>query len=295
MQSVMQLCLGMGEVNTIALRAQLSLCAGGNKWAPLNIILDIECMLPSDDWSLVYWASGSRGLVVGTIEPATGQLYSHILAQAPTPESGLFANRRGRPIPIAVGHATAIDICKSTNKLWVGTENGLMGSVYVFDLPDMKTNNYIHLQDAALTVKAINDMESEERKHWVLVGLANGTVILFLGESQGKVLDNPLQGPRKIKVSPSKNPCLSIQLWNKSQVWCASGSVMEEYNLDGLRHVKQYQCLPPGADKEGTVRVDVIMLAAVSRRGIWTVARRSTVLRFWEKEKGDLKASFNVQ
>ena len=291
----MQLCLGMGEISITSLRARLSLCAGGNTWAPLNLTLDIECMLPSDDFSLIYWASGSRGLVVGTIEPTTGRLYSHILAQAPTPESGLFANRRGRPIPIAVGHATSIDICRATNKLWVGTENGLMGSVYVFDLPDMKTNDYIHLQDAVLTVKAINDKESEEKRCWVLVGLANGTIILFLGESQGKVLDNPLQGPRRIKLSPSKNPCLSIQLWDKSQVWCASGSVMEQYSLDNLDHVKQYQCLPPGADREGMVRVDVIMLAAVSRRGLWTVARRSTVLRFWEKEHGELKASFNVQ
>ena len=35
------------------------------------------------------------------------------------------ANRCGKPIPIAVGHATAIT---HTKQLWVGTENGFMGS-----------------------------------------------------------------------------------------------------------------------------------------------------------------------
>ena len=141
MQSVMDECVlnpPSNQATATLLAPRFTLCAGANYWSPLRILVNIECMTCSEDASMVYWASGSRGLITGSLEPSTGNLSSSILQEAPTPESGLFANRRGKPIPIAVGRATTLALVHATQQLWVGTENGLMGSVYVFNLPDMR-------------------------------------------------------------------------------------------------------------------------------------------------------------
>lgn len=307
MQSVVKLCVSMEDISFQLLRTKLSLCAGGYTWGPMKLNLDVECLLSSNDSSLVYWASGSRGLVVGNVDPSsTGELYSHILAENPTPESGLFANRRGRPVPIYVGHATAVALSKAQNKLWVGTENGLMGSVYVFDLPDMKSHHYIHLQDAVLSLQVINDDGGEqpgsgELQHRALVGLANGSIILFYGIHQGKVLDNPLHGPRKVIVSNEKKPCLSIELTQDGRIWCSCGNGLEIFDLHSLQPVRRHSCqyLAEGEKERrqpgGRVKGDVITLMVVSKRGVWTVARRSSVLCLWETTTGQLKASLDIK
>ena len=300
LQSIINLCVDVGEITIDMIRARLSLCAGEDTWAPLKLTLDIECLLTNKDSSLVYWASGSRGLVVGTINPTDGELYRHILAEAPTPESGLFANRRGKPIPIAVGHATAIDVCFAANQLWVGTENGLMGSVYVFDLPDMKSHHYIHLQDAVLSLKVVNDRlhvtDGDDRQHHVLVGLANGTIILFMGRAGGQPLKNPLQGPRKVIVTTDRKPCLSIEMTSSGHFWCGCGSTIEVIESSTLKSLLRHQCLiEDGEGGGGKTKGDVIVLIGISSRGVWTVTRRSTVLRLWDSVTGQLKANFNIK
>ena len=301
LQTIINLCTMVGDVTIDMIRARLSLCAGEEAWGPLKMTLDIECLLANKDSSLVYWASGSRGLVVGTIHPITGELYRHILAEAPTPESGLFANRRGKPIPIAVGHATAIDVCFATNQLWVGTENGLMGSVYVFDLPDMKSHHYIHLQDAVLSLKVVNDQvqltDQAVHQYHVLVGLANGTIILFMGRAGGQPLKNPLQGPRKVIMTTDRKPCLSIQMTSNGHFWCGCGSTIEVIESTTLRSLLRHQCLVEEKDGAGTTKLkgDVIVLMGINSRGVWSVTRRSTVLRLWDSITGNLKASFNIR
>ena len=302
LQTILNLCTKIEEVTIDTIRTRLSLCAGEDTWAPLKLTLDMECLLANRDSSLVYWASGSRGLVVGTIHPETGELYRHILAEAPTPESGLFANRRGKPIPIAVGHATAIDVCFAANQLWVGTENGLMGSVYVFDLPDMKSHHYIHLQDAVLSLKVVNDQmqlaDKEDHHYHVLVGLANGTIIVFMGRSGGQPLKNPLQGPRKVIATTDRKPCLSIQMTSNGHFWCGCGNTIEVIDSATLRSLYRHQCLTEDRETSGKAKLikgDVIVLMGISSRGVWTVTRRSVILRLWESVTGNLKATFSIR
>ena len=301
LQSILDLCTNIGDVTIKMLRARLSLCAGEESWAPLNLTLDLECLLSSVDASLVYWASGSRGLVVGTISPTSGKLYRHILAEAPTPESGLFANRRGKPIPIAVGHATAIDLCYATNQLWVGTENGLMGSVYVFNLPDMKTHHYIHLQDAVLSLMVVNDHMQHDKDNdlqfHVLVGLANGTIIKFMGRSGGQILNNPLHGPRKVIMTTGRKPCLNMHITSNGHLWCGCGNNIEIFDSLTLNSLFHHDCQIANGDSSPSNKIkgEVIVLMALSKRGVWTVSRRSTVLRLWDMVTGELRASFNVK
>ncbi len=302
LQTVLNLCTEIGDITTDMIRGRLSLCAGEETWAPLKLTLDMECLLANKDSSLVYWASGSRGLVVGTIDPKSGELYRHILAEAPTPESGLFANRRGKPIPIAVGHATAIDVCYAANQLWVGTENGLMGSVYVFDLPDMKSHHYIHLQDAVLALKVVNDhmqlADRDDHHYHVLVGLANGTIILFMGRSGGQPLKNPLQGPRKVIATTDRKPCLSIEMTSNGHFWCGCGNTIEVIDSTTLRSLYRHQCLTEEKETGSNAKLikgDVIVLMGINSRGVWTVTRRSTLMRLWDSITGSLKATFSIR
>lgn len=294
-QSILQVCTGMGDITIETLESRLSLCAGDNTWAPLKLTLDVECLLTNQESSLIYWASGSRGLVIGNVEPTTGKVYSYILAEPPTPESGLFANRRGKPIPIAVGHATAVDLCHTTGQVWVGTENGLMGSVYVFNLPEFKSHHYIHLQDAVLSLKVINDSSSDEYRS--LVGLANGTIILFMGKHQGKILENPLQGPKKVISTFNRKPCLSITVNSDGFIWSACGDNFEVFELSSLKSIRRNVCCLPQVNSShtGANKSDVIIHAALSKLGVWSVTRRSSVLRLWDLTSGELKASFNVR
>lgn len=297
MQSILQLCIGLNETTTAMLKTRLSICPGENTWGPLKLTLDMECLLPSPDSSLVYWASGSRGLVVGSINPESGKLYSRILAEAPTPESGLFANRRGKPIPIAVGHATAMDLCQAANQIWVGTENGLMGSVYVFNLPDMKSHHYIHLQDAVLSLKVANNVYSNNTSsvYQTLVGLANGTIILFMGKFQGRTFENPLQAPKKVITTYNRKPCLSIGISSEGHIWSACGDNLEVFDSTTMSSISRHVCKPPENSPQKGSKGDVIIHMALSKRGVWTVTRRSTMLSLWDMVTGNRKATFNVR
>ena len=300
MQSTVDQCVTQERIMPNLLKARLSLCGGNHAWSPMRLTLNPECILCSEDGELVYWASGSRGLVTGTLEPSTGVLNSNVLQEAPKPESGLFAHRRGKAVPIAVGRATALTLVEETQQLWVGAENGSRGSVYVFNLPDMRRHNYIHLQDAVLSLAALNKTAvpygGDLMKYRVLVGLANGTIIQFLGVHQGKILENPLQGPKLVIHLMGHRPCISMQLTSQGHVWCSSGSCVEVLDTVTLKSIRKLSLQPPGEEKEVRLqRSDVITLLSISQYGVWTVARRSPVLRLWNQESGKLIASYNIR
>ena len=263
----------------------------------MRLLINVEVIISSTDSDLVYWASGSRGLVTGTMEPSTGTLSSNILQEAPPPESGLFANRRCKPVPIAVGRASGLALVEETKQLWVGTENGQMGSVYVFKLPNMRQHHHIHLQDAVLSLCALNRLGHEsggDTMHYrVLVGMANGTIILFLGHYNGKVLENPLQGPKLVIATHQRRPCLAITLTLDGHIWCCCGNTVEVYDITSIKLVRR---LTPsqGGGVGGSTRGDVLTLMAVNGKGVWTVGRRSTILRLWDQHTGEFKASYDV-
>lgn len=297
-------CILRDHVNHREVKSRFSLCAGDHLWSPMRMLANIECMTCSEDAQLVYWASGSRGLVTGTIATATGHLDYNILQAAPPPESGLFADRRCKPVPIAVGRATGLALVQGTGQLWVSTENGQMGSVYVFNLPDMRRHHHIHLQDAALCVQAINNRtaqtSTEDLKYRALVGLANGTIILFLGVSADgeRVLDNPLQGPKRIVVTPQRRPCLSLSLTPTGHVWCSCGDTIEVLDATTLKLVRHLaiseESLNCGRSHKPASKGDVITLMAVNGRGVWTVGRRSRQLKLWDQVSASQKGSFTV-
>ena len=311
LQSTMAECIiHNAPIRVPELAARFSLCAGDCNWTPLRLLVNVESMICSEDGTMVYWASGSRGLVTGTLEPANGNLNCNILQEAPPPGSGMFANRRGKPVPIAVGRATALSLVQATNQLWVGTENGPVGSVYVFNLPDMRRHHHIHLQDAVLSLCAINSMAvsfgvGELMKYRVLVGLANGTIILFLGIHQGKVLENPLQGPKLVVLTHKRKPCLTMTFTPDGNVWCSCGDIMEVFDISTLKSIRRMTTQlalqqqgggegAVGGGARGVVKGDVIALMVVNARGVWTVSRRSGILRLWDLVSGQLQASFNV-
>lgn len=271
----------------------------------MRLHVNVEAMICSEDADRVYWASGCRGLVTGTIQPTNGELLSNILQEAPPPESGMFANRRAKPVPIAVGRATAAALVSRTQQLWVGTENGQMGSVYVFNLPDMRRHHHIHLQDAVLSICAVNNTaerlgEEGGMVYRVLVGLANGTVILFLGVRGDKVLENPLQGPKQIVITYCRKPCLALELTRDGYIWCSVGESLEVFDMKTLKSVRRLNCQisSPQDDTAGrrsACRGDVIILMSVNSLGVWTVSRRSHVLRLWNQFNGSLLSSYSVR
>ena len=260
--------------------------------------MNVEVMISSAQSEEVYWASGSRGLVMGMLTPSTGKLDYNLLQEAPPPESGLFANRRCKPVPIAVGRASGLALVQATNQLWVGTENGAMGSVYIFNLPNMRRHHHIHLQDAVLSLCAVNHQADnidpspdKEMRYRVLVGLANGTIILFLGIHGGKVLENPLQGPKIVIGTHQRRPCLTLTLTSEGHMWCNCGTNMEVYDIATLKLVRRL-CSSHGA--AGGSKGDVVTLMIVNASGVWTVGRRSSVLRLWDQKTGKYKASYDV-
>lgn len=303
LQSNIDHCLFSDPISHRELEARFSLCAGDHLWSPMRLLINLEVMISSNDSQLVYWASGSRGLVTGTLLPSTGDFRSNMLQEAPQPESGLFANRRVKPVPIAVGRASGLALVQETNQLWVGTENGQMGSVYVFNLPNMRRHHHIHLQDAVLSLCAVNNTVDKlggvEMRCRVLVGLANGTIILFLGLHAGKVLENPLQGPKMVIVTHQRKPCLTMTLTSQGHIWCSCGNTMEVYDISTLKLVHRLSTsgsTPQGATNvyPGGSRGDVITLMIISGKGVWTVGRRSPILRLWDQKTGQYKASYNV-
>ena len=286
-------CILRDPVNHRDIKTRFSLCAGDHLWSPMRMLVNVECMLCSEDAELVYWASGSRGLVTGTIAPSTGHLDYNILQEAPPPESGLFADRRCKPVPIAVGRATGLALVQRTNQLWVSTENGQMGSVYVFNLPDMRRHHHIHLQDAALCVQAVNAQSGEEELAYrTMVGLANGTIIVFQGMGEGgRVFENPLQGPRNVVVTYQRRPCLSFSLTPIGHIWCSCGDTMEVLDAAKMSFIRRLASLNSGwSGSKG----DVITLTAVNGRGVWTVGRRSKQLKLWDQITASMKGSFTA-
>lgn len=336
LQTFMQECFDSKKASSILspvlLLPKLSLCSGDGNWSPLRTCVNIECIENSTSSGLVHWASGSRGLVVGTLDPTTGKTSHHILQAAPTPTSGLFANRKGRPAPIAVGRASATAIVRESQQMWVGTENGSMGSVYVFDLPSMETHYYIHMQDAVLCLLACNDAlckvgASERSKRCVLVGLANGTIQLFSGHSSDgtTVCHNPLQGHRQVIVVPSKLSCLSMTLTPSGDIWCACGDTIQILDTSKLQFCNslmsdQHRNSPtlprtellssPKSIQSNRLSVkevkiltklhentkaDMIVLLVHSSQGIWSVARRGTSLKLWDIKTNKIKTEFDIK
>ena len=306
LQSIANECLydpPRDPTSLTVLGARFSLCAGNSSWVPMRMLVNVECLVCSEDATLVYWSSGSRGLVTGVLEPRTGDMKTSLLQEAPTPESGLFAHKRGKPIPIAVGHTTALDMVYATQQLWVGTENGLMGSVYVFNLPDMRLHHHLHLQDAVLSMCALNGCGiyygGDEMKYRVLLGLANGTIILFFGINRGKVVPNPLQGPKLQTVTTGRKPCLNMCPTSNGYIWCSCGDSLELLDIVSLKSLRRLDALvvaTGGSETpRGLRRGEVIMLMATNALGVWTVTRRSTLLRLWDAVTGAMKASYNVR
>ncbi|CAI8010339.1 Leucine-rich repeat serine/threonine-protein kinase 1, partial [Geodia barretti] len=306
MQTSIEECVAGKEIYPGHLRARLSLCAGNQEWSPVRLTLNPECLLCSEEADLVYWTSASRGLVTGTLDIRTGTLNSNILQEAPPPQSGLFAKRMPKPVPIAVGRATGLTLVEETQQLWVGAENGSRGSVYVFKLPDMRTHHYIHLQDAVLSLAALNKLAvsygGEQTKYRVLVGMANGALIQFLGVHQGKILENPLQGPKLVVYLVGNRPCIAMQLTVQGHVWCSSGSDVEVLDTVTLRSIRRIPLTPPPSPEKnrGISPLppswgDVITLLRVNWYGVWTVARRSPILRLWNQESGALISQFNIK
>lgn len=307
LQSSLDQCLKADLISHRELEARFSLCAGGHLWSPMRLLVNVEVMISSQDSELVYWASGSRGLVTGSMLPSTGDLTYNLLQEAPPPESGLFANRRTRPVPIAVGRASGLALVQETQQLWVGTENGQMGSVYVFNLPDMRRHHHIHLQDAVLSLCALNMLGGgggegpQGMSYRVLVGLANGTIIMFLGLHEGKVLENPLQGPKLVIATHQRKPCLTMTLTSQGRLWCSCGSTMEVYDVCSLKLVNRLTTTLQGGGGGGGVAPgsskgagDGITLMVISGRGVWTVGRRSPELRLWDQKTGQFKGSYDV-
>lgn len=306
LQSTIDRCLLSHPVSHRQLEACFSLCAGDHLWAPMRLLVNVEVMISSPDSDHVYWASGTRGLVTGMLQPSTGELDYNLLQEAPPPESGLFANRRSKPVPIAVGRASGLALVRATNQLWVGTENGAMGSVYTFNLPNTRRHHHIHLQDAVLSLCAVNHMadrlgpQAKDMRYRVLVGLANGTIILFLGVHGGKVLENPLQGPKIVIATHQRRPCLTLTLTSEGHMWCSCGNTMEVYDMATLKLLRRLSTSQGGAGpgggggSGGGGRGDVITLMAVSSNGVWTVSRRSCVLRLWDQKTGQYRASYDV-
>lgn len=300
MQTTVEQCVTKEHIQPLLLKTQLSLCGGNHEWSPLRLTLNPECILCSEEGDLIYWASGSRGLVTGTLDVSTGVLNTNILQEAPRPESGLFAHRRGKPVPIAVGRATMLTLVEETEQLWVGAEDGSRGSVYVFNLPDMRRHNYIHLQDAVLSLAALNKLAvrygGEQMKYRVLVGLANGTIIQFLGIHQGKILENPLQGPKLVIHLVGNKPCIAMQLTAQGHLWCSSGNGIEVLDTVTLKSIRKLHLKSQIDVKEDPRRrTDAITLLSVNWYGVWTVGRRSPILRLWNQESGDIIASYDIQ
>jgi len=338
LQMFMQECFDIRKssaiTSTIQLLPKLSLCSGDGCWSPLRTCVNIECIENYTDTGLVLWASGSRGLVVGTLDPVTGKTTSHILQAAPTPKSGAFSNRKGKPAPIAVGRASAIAVVKETQQMWIGMENGNMGSVYVFNLPDMDIHYHINMQDAVLSLLACNDAlykigASERSRHSVLVGLANGTIQIFTGHSSDgtTICQNPLKGQIQMIAIPNRLSCLSMVMTPSGHIWCACGETIQildtsklqfcdslvsnqHRNSPVLQHTGLLSSPKPGrhnpirlstrdvnilAKLHENTKADLILSLAYSSQGIWSVARRGTSVKLWDINTNKIKTEFDIK
>ena len=259
-----------------AIRDRLCLCVGGFKWSPLRMSISVECLHCAGDPQCVYWVSGSRGLIVGNFNPDTGEVFRHIILEAPVPSSGMFANRKGKPVPLAVGHATCLTVVKATMQLWVGTENGSKGSLRVFNLPHMKDHHSIHLQDAVLSLLAVNGTPQAdshpELRYRVFAGLANGSIVMFSGMHMDKVVDMPLHGARKVIITKDRGPCLSLVLDPRGRLWYSRGDSVEVIDPFTLQHIAELSSLQFQRPKANLVLPSVTGEGAVSQEPLSTLS-----------------------
>ena len=316
------------------IRDRLCLCVGPSPWAPCRMAICVECIYCTGDSPHVYWASGSRGLIVGHFDPDTGENFHHIILEAPIPSSGMFANRKGKPVPLAVGHATCLTVVKATKQLWVGTEDGSKGSLHVFDVTDWSNHHSIHLQDAVLSILALNNSAVTKNDptlgYRVFVGLANGTIIIFTGMLKDKVAALPLQSQRKVIITRDRGPCLDMTLDPNGKLWFSRGdsievmdpvTLMPDSDLEGLQMIPNRADLPvtplESSMKDLRERVllpirdrpvfnrsvsisykpkpEIITQLAASASGVWSVMRRSSKVYCWDLHSGKYKTVYDVR
>jgi GTPase SAR1 family protein len=336
LQSIINSCMATDTVLRPTLRDirdRLCLCVGASPWAPCRMSVSVECVYCPGDTGRVYWASGSRGLIVGHFNPDTGENFHHIILEAPVPSSGMFANRKGKPVPLAVGHATCLTVVKATKQLWVGTENGSKGSLHVFDVTDWSNHHSVHLQDAVLSILALNDApitkNNPNLRYRVFAGLANGTIIIFTGILKDKVAVLPLQAQRRVIITRNRGPCLHMVLDSDGRLWYSRGDsieVMDPVSLEPDPKLTDLQVihrkadlilkpaetstndlreqvtlsLPKQVPLNRTVSVsykpkpEIVIHMAASARGIWAVTRRSTKIYYWDLHTGKRKPAYDV-
>eukprot|EP00731_Ephydatia_muelleri_P031118 Em0022g632a len=155
-----------------------------------------------------------------------------------------------------------------------------------FNLPDMRLHHHLHLQDAVLSLCALNGCGvhygGDEMKYCVLLGLANGTIILFFGINQGKVVPNPLQGPKLQMFTTGRKPCLNMCPTSNGYIWCSCGDSLELLDIVSLKSLRKLDAL-------------VVAVGAARPLGGCVRGRRSTLLRLWDAVTGAMKASYNVR
>ena len=126
-------------------------------------------------------------------------------------------------------------------------------------------------------------------------------IILFFGINQGKVVPNPLQGPKLQMFTTGRKPCLNMCPTSNGYIWCSCGDSLELLDIVSLKSLRKLDALVVAIGGSETPRglrkgeVMVIMLMATNALGVWTVTRRSTLLRLWDAVTGAMKASYNVR
>eukprot|EP00800_Vazella_pourtalesii_P018849 TRINITY_DN6187_c0_g2_i1.p2 TRINITY_DN6187_c0_g2~~TRINITY_DN6187_c0_g2_i1.p2 ORF type:complete len:451 (+),score=107.13 TRINITY_DN6187_c0_g2_i1:2-1354(+) len=75
MQPILENCLSLKNriiVDLPMLASKLTLCAGEISWSPLSSDINVQCIVCTQQ-SELYWSSGTRGLLVGHINPKNGK------------------------------------------------------------------------------------------------------------------------------------------------------------------------------------------------------------------------------
>ena len=158
-----------------------------------------------------------------------------------------------------------------------------MGSVYVFNFPDMRLHHHLYLQDAMLSLCALNGCGDlyggDEMKYRVLLGLANGSIILFFGINQGKVVPNPLQGPKLQMFTTRRKPCLNMSLTSNGYIWTSDAALelLDIVSLKSLRKLDALMVATGGGETARELRKgeEVIILMAINSLGGFVRGRSS--------------------
>ncbi|KAI6653641.1 hypothetical protein LOD99_3536 [Oopsacas minuta] len=313
MQPLLDNCLNIKNriiLDLPMIASKLTLCAGEIGWSPLSSDINVQCIVCTRKPEL-YWSSGTRGLLVGHINPRNGKCMIRALTK---PDK----RRHNSEQLQAVGNVTVMKIVESTNQLWIGIENMNKGALYVYDLPDM--NNYYcgQLQDAVLSLMPIDknwesvkelkpDQEGLEMlKYRVLVGLANGNIMVFMGMKNGDVIHNPLEGEKAVLLQENK-PCRGIIQTPRGLIWAACGHKMlvinpltlkEQPKFKGIAHHREQEILAPYFSTRNSNRFvanETVTDMVISGAWIWTIARRCSYIWIWDWETGRLLLRFDLQ